>query len=156
MSGQKISPCLWFDGQAEQAAELYVKLFGNSSIKHVSRYGDHGPMPKGMAMMVAFDLEGQSFQALNGGPQYKFTPAISMSVSCKSQAEVDHFWFGLLEGGGQENMCGWLTDRFGVSWQIVPDALMKLMSDPAKAGRVAQAMFKMKRLVIADLEAAAA
>jgi len=158
MSGQKITPCLWFDGKAEEAAEFYCRLFGNSKIKDVSRYGDGGPMPKGTAMMVAFDLEGQSFQGLNGGPMYKFTPAISMSVSCKSQAEVDHFWNGLLEGGGKEDRCAWLTDRFGVSWQVVPDALPRLLmnSGPAAAGRVMQAMFKMTRIVIADLEAAAA
>jgi predicted 3-demethylubiquinone-9 3-methyltransferase (glyoxalase superfamily) len=158
MSGQKITPCLWFDGKAEEAAEHYCKLFGNSAIKHVSRYGDAGPGPKGQAMMVAFDLEGQSFQALNGGPQYKFTPAISMSISCTSQAEVDHFWNGLLEGGGVEQPCAWLVDRFGVSWQVVPDALPRLLmsSNPGAAGRVMQAMFKMKKIVIADLENAAA
>jgi predicted 3-demethylubiquinone-9 3-methyltransferase (glyoxalase superfamily) len=151
----KISPFLWFDTQAEDAARLYTSVFKNSSIGAITRYGDAGPGPKGSVMTVSFELEGQPFVALNGGPVFKFTEAVSFAVNCESQEEVDHFWNRLLEGG-QESQCGWLKDRFGLSWQIVPTALSKLMQDPdpEKSRRMMQAMFKMKKLDIAELEKA--
>ena len=119
-----ISPCLWFNGQAEAAASLYVSLFPNSTILTVSRYSENMPFAAGTALVVEFTLAGQRFQALNGGPQYSFTPAISLSIPCKDAAQVDHFWNGLTADGGEEGRCGWLTDKFGVSWMIVvpPDA----------------------------------
>jgi predicted 3-demethylubiquinone-9 3-methyltransferase (glyoxalase superfamily) len=152
---QKITPCLWFDNQAEEAANLYTSIFKNSKILSVSRYGDEGPGKKGTAMMVVFQIGGQEFQALNGGPEYKFTPALSLSVDCKTQEEVDEYW-EKLTAGGREDMCGWLTDKFGLSWQIVPSALGELMGDkdPVKAGRVMQAMLQMKKIDIAKLRQA--
>ncbi|MDP3175018.1 MAG: VOC family protein [Phenylobacterium sp.] len=152
-----ITACLWFDGQAEEAANLYVSIFPNSKIGDISRYGDTGPGPKGSVMMVTFELDGRKFSGLNGGPMFKFTEAVSFSVACESQAEVDHYWDSLLADGGQPSQCGWLKDRFGLSWQIVPTILGKLAADPdwAKAGRVMQAMLKMVKLDIAELEAAA-
>ncbi len=154
---KRITPCLWFDGNAEEAANLYVSIFKNSKITDVSRYGDAGPLPKGTVLTIAFELDGQAFTALNGGPQYKFTEAVSFQISCETQDEADHYWNGLLAGGGTESMCGWLKDRFGLSWQIVPKRLIELMqsSDPAKARRVMEAMFKMRKIDIAALEAAA-
>jgi predicted 3-demethylubiquinone-9 3-methyltransferase (glyoxalase superfamily) len=151
----KISPCLWFDGQAEEAANTYVSLFADASITAISRYGDGAPFPAGTAMMVAFNLAGQSFQALNGGPHYKLTPAISLSVSCADQAEVDRLWNALCEGGAPSR-CGWLTDRFGVSWQIVPQRLVELQGsgDRAAVGRMFGALMGMAKLDIAALEAA--
>jgi predicted 3-demethylubiquinone-9 3-methyltransferase (glyoxalase superfamily) len=150
---QKITPCLWFDGQAENAAKVYTSIFKRSKIGPITRYGEGGPMPKGTALVVPFTLEGQAFIALNGGPQYKFTPAISLSVDCKTQKEVDVYWGKLCAGGGQPGPCGWLTDKFGVSWQIVPTVLPKLLYGP-KAGPVMAAMMQMRRLDIAALQKA--
>jgi len=157
MAGQKITPFLWFDKQAEEAAQFYLSIFKNSKILHVSRYGDAGPGPKGSVMVVNFQLAGQEFTALNGGPLFKFSEAFSFVVNCENQQEVDEYWSKLTSGGGQESQCGWLKDKFGFSWQIVPTALGKLMSDkdPQKANRVMEALLKMKKLDIATLEAAA-
>ena len=153
---QKITPCLWFDTQAEEAARFYTSIFKNSSIGEISYYGPDTPGPEGTVLTVAFKLEGQDFTALNGGPVFKFTPAISLLVDCKSQEEVDRLWDGLLAGGGQPDQCGWLTDRYGVSWQIVPGVMGELMSDPdpVKVNRVMQAMLKMVKIDIAELQRA--
>jgi predicted 3-demethylubiquinone-9 3-methyltransferase (glyoxalase superfamily) len=152
---QKITPFLWFDNQAEEAANLYVSIFKNSKIVTVTRYGEAGPGPKGSAMTVVFQLGGEEFIALNGGPQFKFTEAISFVVNCETQREVDEFWEKLSKGG-EESMCGWLKDKYGLSWQIVPTILGKLMSDPdpQKSKRVMEAMLKMKKIVIDDLKRA--
>ena len=152
---QKITPFLWFNGQAEEAAKFYVSIFKNSQIGTVNRYGDHGPGPKGTVMIAAFQLDGQDFIALNGGPQFKFSPATSFVVNCETQEEVDHFWEKLSEGGATQQ-CGWLQDKFGVSWQIVPTALAKLMSDPdpAKRNRVMGALMQMTKIEIAKLQQA--
>lgn len=152
---QKISPFLWFDGRAEEAAMLYTSVFRDSRIVSIARYGDAGPGPKGQAMTVSFQLEGQDFTALNGGPYFKFTPAISLFVNCETQDEVDKLWERLSEGG-KEGQCGWLEDRFGVSWQIVPTALPELLRspDPERAARVTAAMLKMGKLDIAELKKA--
>jgi predicted 3-demethylubiquinone-9 3-methyltransferase (glyoxalase superfamily) len=157
MAGQKITPFLWFDKQAEEAAQFYVSIFKNSKILNVSRYGDAGPGPKGSVMVVNFQIAGQEFTALNGGPLFKFSEAFSFVVNCENQQEVDEYWSKLTSGGGQESQCGWLKDKFGFSWQIVPTALAKLMSDkePAKASRVMQALLQMKKIDIATLEEAA-
>jgi predicted 3-demethylubiquinone-9 3-methyltransferase (glyoxalase superfamily) len=154
---QKITPFLWFDGKAEEAMNFYVSIFKNSKVLGISRYGDAGPGPKGAVMTAAFELDGQKFVALNGGPQFTFTPAISFVVNCETQAEVDRFW-EKLSAGGKPNRCGWLTDRYGVSWQIVPTILPQLLTgdDPAKAQRVMQAMMQMDKLDIAGLQSAAA
>ena len=154
---QKITPFLWFDSQAEEAMNFYVSIFRNSKVLTVNRYGDAGPGPKGMVMTANFLLDGQEFVALNGGPLYKFTPAISFVVNCESQQEVDDLW-DKLSAGGREDPCGWLQDKFGVSWQIVPAVLVKLLSDPdpIKAQRVMAAMMKMKKIDIAALKRAAA
>ena len=148
----KVTPFLWYDTQAEEAARLYVSLFANSRVTQVT------PGPGGRATTVSFELDGVAFTALNGGPMYKFTEAFSMSVACKDQAEVDRLWDALIADGGEPSQCGWLKDRFGLSWQIVPTALPRLLADPdrAKAGRVMQAMLKMRKLDVAVLEAAAA
>ena len=153
----RITPCLWFNGQAEEAARLYVSLFPNSSVGNVSRYGAGAPFPEGTALMVEFSLSGQGYQGLNGGPQFGFTEAISLSISCRDAAEVDHFWNGLTAEGGSEGQCGWLKDRFGLSWQVVPEGLGALLSDPdpARSGRAMQAMLGMKKLDLAALKAAA-
>jgi predicted 3-demethylubiquinone-9 3-methyltransferase (glyoxalase superfamily) len=153
---QRITPFLWFDTQAEEAAKLYTSIFPNSKILNTARYGDAGPGPKGSVMTVEFELDGQRIIALNGGPQFKFTEAISLVVDCKDQKEVDHYWSKLLQGG-KESRCGWLEDRYGVSWQIVPTVLGRLLSGPdaKKAKRVMEAMLKMKKIDIAALEAAA-
>lgn len=150
---QKITPFLWFDSQAEEAMNFYVSIFRNSKVLTVNRYGDAGPGPKGTVMTANFLLDGQEFVALNGGPLYKFTPAISFVVNCESQQEVDDLW-DKLSAGGREDPCGWLQDRFGVSWQIVPTVLVKLLSDPdpVKAQRVMAAMMKMKKIDIAALK----
>ncbi len=157
MAGQKITPFLWFDNQAEQAAQFYTSIFKNSKILHVGRYGDAGPGPKGSVMVVNFQLAGQEFTALNGGPLFKFSEAFSFVVNCDNQQEIDEYWSKLTSGGGEESMCGWLKDKFGFSWQIVPTVLGKLMSDtdPNKANSVMQALLKMKKLDIAKLKAAA-
>ena len=158
MASQKITPFLWFDNQAEAAAQFYTSIFKNSKILHVSRYGDAGPGPKGSVMVVNFQLAGQEFTALNGGPLFKFSEAFSFVVNCENQKEIDEYWSKLTSGGGQESQCGWLKDKFGFSWQIVPTALGRLMGDkdPAKANRVMQALLQMRKLDIAILEAAAA
>ena len=152
---QKISPFLWFDNQAEEAAKLYTSIFKNSKVGTVVRYGDAGPGPTGSVMTVAFELEGLEFTAINAGPQFKFTEAISFVVDCKSQEEVDEYW-AKLSKGGEEGNCGWLKDKFGLSWQIVPSVLPELVSDPdpEKAGRVMQAMLKMSKIDIAALKRA--
>jgi predicted 3-demethylubiquinone-9 3-methyltransferase (glyoxalase superfamily) len=152
---QKITPFLWFDSQAEEAANFYVSVFKNSKISNVARYGDAGPGPKGSVMMVNFQLEGQEFMALNGGPLYTFSPAISFFVDCKTQHEVDDLWDKLTAGGGEVE-CGWLRDKYGLSWQIIPTALMELMQDkdPAKSQRVFKAMLQMTKIDIEGLQRA--
>ena len=152
---QKITTCLWFDNQAEQAANFYCSVFKNSSVGNVVRYGDAGPGPKGDAMVVTFSLDGREFMGLNGGPMYSFTPAISLFVSCETQQEVDELW-DKLSAGGTTDQCGWLRDKFGLSWQIVPTVLGKLLGDkdPQKANRVMQAMLQMKKLDIKGLQQA--
>jgi predicted 3-demethylubiquinone-9 3-methyltransferase (glyoxalase superfamily) len=154
---QKITPFLWFDNNAEEAANFYTSIFKDSSIDAKSYYGESGPGPKGSVMVVAFTLNGQKFTALNGGPVHKFTEAISFVVNCDSQNEVDHYWNKLLEGG-REDQCGWLKDKFGLSWQIVPVRLMELLKDKdeAKRNRVMNAMLKMIKIDIPTLEKAAA
>ncbi len=153
---QKISTYLWFDSNAEEAVTFYTSIFANSRVVSAVRYGEAGPGPKGSVMNMAFELEGQQFMALNGGPHYKLTPAISLFVSCESQQEVDTLWSKLLAGGGEPSQCGWLTDRFGLSWQIIPTALMQLMSDPdpVKSGRVMKAMMGMVKIDVAALKRA--
>lgn len=155
MQMQKIVPFLWFDGKAEEAAKFYVSIFKNSKMGTIRRYGDAGPGPKGSAMSAEFQLEGQNFIALNGGPQFSFTPAISFFVNCDTQQEVDELW-EKLSAGGKPNRCGWLQDKFGLSWQIIPTALGKLMgdSDPKRAGRVMQAMLQMNKIDIDGLQRA--
>jgi predicted 3-demethylubiquinone-9 3-methyltransferase (glyoxalase superfamily) len=153
---QKISPFLWFDTQAEEAANFYVSIFKNSKIQKVTRYGAAGPGPKGSVMTVEFLLEGQQFIALNGGPHFKFNESISFSVDCETQQEVDEYWQKLTAGGGQESQCGWLKDKFGLSWQVVPRILAKILSDPdpAKSKRAMEAMLKMTKIDIAALQKA--
>jgi predicted 3-demethylubiquinone-9 3-methyltransferase (glyoxalase superfamily) len=152
---QKITPFLWFDNQAEEAANLYVSIFKNSRVTGVNRYGEAGPGPADTAMTVSFELEGQEFTALNGGPEYKFTEAISFFVNCETQEEVDTLW-EKLSAGGEQGPCGWLKDKYGVSWQIVPTVLGELLGapDPVKSQRVMQAMLQMKKLDIKTLERA--
>jgi predicted 3-demethylubiquinone-9 3-methyltransferase (glyoxalase superfamily) len=152
---KKISPCLWFDNRIEEAVNFYVALFGGT-IHNTAHYGEAGPMPKGTVLTMTFTLQDEQFMALNGGPQFKFTEAVSFTVKCKDQAEVDKYWNALTADGGQESQCGWCKDRWGLSWQIVPDALPRLLmdKDPAKAKRAMQAMLKMKKLDIAALEQA--
>lgn len=159
---QKITPCLWFDGNAEEAINYYISVFtqwkgrsAESKILTASRWGEGGPFPKDTLLAATFLLNGQEFMALNGGPQYKFTEAVSMLVRCKDQEEVDQLWEQLTEGG-EIQMCGWLKDKYGLSWQIIPDRLGELMADkdPVKAGRVSQAMLQMKKIEVAKLEAA--
>jgi predicted 3-demethylubiquinone-9 3-methyltransferase (glyoxalase superfamily) len=154
---------LWFDDQALPAAEFYTSIFKNSKIGTISRYGEAGReihgKPAGSVMTVAFELDGQAFTALNGGPVFRFTEAISLQIDCQSQKEVDYYWDKLSEGGDDKaQQCGWLKDRYGLSWQVVPRALIELMSDPdpAKSGRVMEAMLRMKKIDIAGLERAAA
>jgi len=152
---QKIVPFLWFDNQAEEAANFYVSLFGNSKVGSVRRYGKAGPGPEGSVMSVTFQLEGQEFYALNGGPHFKFTPAISLFVNCETQEEVDALWDKLL-AGGRKDRCGWLQDKYGLSWQIIPTALGKLMSDPDpdKSARVMKAMLQMDKIDVNKLREA--
>jgi predicted 3-demethylubiquinone-9 3-methyltransferase (glyoxalase superfamily) len=149
-------PCLWFDGQAEQAAAHYTAIFPNSKILGVTRYGPDTPGPEGEVMTVDFSLDGQQYVGLNGGPQFSFTEAISFQIMCADQEEADHYWNRLAEGG-EEGPCGWLKDRFGVSWQVVPTRLMELINDPdpGRASRAIQAMLKMHRIDVAELERAA-
>jgi len=152
-----ITPCLWFDTEAEEAARFYVSVFPDSRVLEIRRYGPGGPRPEGMTMTVAFELDGRKFVALNGGPELRFGEAISFQVGCRTQEEVDAFWSRLSEGG-EEGPCGWLKDRFGLSWQIVPTALPELLSDPdpERAQRVMAAMLTMKKIEIDALERAAA
>jgi len=152
---QKITPFLWYDTQAHEAAEHYVSIFPDSKIESITRFGDEVPGPKGRVMTVTFELAGQRFMALNGGPMFPFTEAISFFVDCKDQAELDGYWEKLLEGG-EESQCGWLKDKFGVSWQIVPSVLGEMMSDPdpQRAQRVTEAMLKMIKLDINELKQA--
>ncbi|KYF80579.1 hypothetical protein BE17_52590 [Sorangium cellulosum] len=154
---QKIKTFLWFDNNAEEAVRLYTSLFKNSRIIDELRNGDAGPGPKGSLLTVEFEIEGQRFVAMNGGPHFKFNEAISLAVTCETQAEVDELWTKLTADGGAESQCGWLKDRFGLSWQIVPSALPRLLQhpEPAKAARVMQAMMQMKKIDIARLEEAA-
>jgi predicted 3-demethylubiquinone-9 3-methyltransferase (glyoxalase superfamily) len=158
--GQKITPCLWFDTQAEEAANFYISVFDNGRIKQVSRYGEaghdvHGKVA-GSVMVVEFEIAGQTFTALNGGPQFKFTEAVSFQVMCDTQEEIDYFWTELARDGGQEGPCGWLKDRYGLSWQVVPAALPRMMADAdrAKTNRAMSAMMQMKKLDIAALQRA--
>ena len=150
-----IVPCLWFDTDGEEAAKLYTSIVPNSRITEVVRYGPGGPREEGTVMTVAFELNGQPFRALNGGPQYTFSEAVSFQIMCETQEEVDRYWTALCEGG-EEGPCGWLKDRFGLSWQIVPTRLPELLSDPdrERAQRVTACMMKMGKLEIAELEAA--
>jgi predicted 3-demethylubiquinone-9 3-methyltransferase (glyoxalase superfamily) len=152
---QKIVPFLWFDGQADEAVNFYTSIFKNAKVSSVTRYGDAGPGPKGSIMSATFELDGQEFYALNGGPMFKFSPAISFFVKCESQEEVDYYW-SKLSADGLPNRCGWLQDKFGVSWQVVPTLLGKLLGDkdPAKSNRVMQAMMKMTKLDVAGLQQA--
>jgi predicted 3-demethylubiquinone-9 3-methyltransferase (glyoxalase superfamily) len=152
---QKITPFLWFDTQAEEAANFYASIFKNSRIVTVTRYTEVGPGPAGSAMTVVFELEGQRFIALNGGPHFKFTEAISLVVDCETQAELDGYWEKLTADGGQEVQCGWLKDKYGLSWQIVPKILGELAADPKKSGKVMAAMMKMKKIDIEGLRQAA-
>jgi predicted 3-demethylubiquinone-9 3-methyltransferase (glyoxalase superfamily) len=152
---QKITPFLWFDNQAEEAMNFYVSVFKNAKITSLSRYGEAGPGPAGTVMVGTFQLEGQEFYALNGGPEFRFNEAISLYVDCKDQQEVDELW-AKLTAGGEESMCGWLKDKYGLSWQIVPSVLIELLGDkdPQKAARVMQAMLKMHKLDIRALRQA--
>jgi predicted 3-demethylubiquinone-9 3-methyltransferase (glyoxalase superfamily) len=152
---QKITPFLWFDSQAEEAVNFYTSIFKNSKILHVARYGEVGPGPNGSVMTVAFQLDGQEFLALNGGPYFKFNEAISFVVNCETQKEVDELWEKLSEGG-EKVQCGWLKDKYGVSWQIVPSILGKMLTDPdpAKSQRVMKAMLQMKKIDIEGLKKA--
>ena len=151
-----ITPCLWFDTKAEDAAELYVSVFPNSKILNVVRFGGAGPREAGTVMTVEFSLDGNDFVALNGGPEFTFTEAVSFQIFCDTQDEIDHYWYKLSDGG-EEGPCGWLKDRFGLSWQVVPTVLSTLMSDPdpARAQRATSAMLGMRKLDIAALHAAA-
>jgi len=154
---QKITTFLWFDNQAEEAANFYVSIFPNSKVLSSSRYGEGAPMPKGTVMTMTFDLAGQEFIALNGGPNFKFTPAISLFVACEDQKEIDYYWEKLTAGGGKPVQCGWLEDKFGLSWQVVPSELGRLLGgggDAAKAKRAMAAMLKMKKLEIESLRSA--
>jgi predicted 3-demethylubiquinone-9 3-methyltransferase (glyoxalase superfamily) len=154
---QKLTPCLWFDTQGEEAAKFYTSIFPNSRIVETSYYGSAGPRPEGTVMTVDFELDGQHLIALNGGPQFTFSEAISFQVNCENQDEVNSYWNKLSEGG-EEGPCGWLKDKFGLSWQIVPTVLPQLLSDPdrEKAQRVMAAMLKMRKIEIPELERAAA
>ena len=154
---QKITPWLWFDTEGEDAAKFYTSVFPNSRITEVTRYGSAGPRPEGTVMTVGFELDGQKLVALNGGPEFTFNEAISFQVSCETQDEVDEYWSKLSEGG-EQGPCGWLKDRFGLSWQIIPTALHRLLADPdrEKSQRVMNAMLQMKKIEIDELERAAA
>jgi predicted 3-demethylubiquinone-9 3-methyltransferase (glyoxalase superfamily) len=156
-TNQILSPCLWYDGKAEEAAEFYVSVFPNSRIDKVLKSPCDWPAGKaGDAILVSFTLAGMQYQALNGGPNEPFNNSVSLSITCENQAEVDHYWEALTAGGGQPVQCGWLTDKYGLRWQVVPRALMRMMhdDDPEKAGRVMQAMMQMVKLDIGELERA--
>jgi predicted 3-demethylubiquinone-9 3-methyltransferase (glyoxalase superfamily) len=154
----KITPFLWFDDRIGEAIEFYTSVFKNAKIKDVSRYGDVGPLEKGKIMGATFELEGQEFMALNGGPEFKFTEAISFFVKCEDQAEVDYYWNALTANGGEESQCGWLKDKFGLSWQIIPNALVQYLGDQdsGRSQRAMAAMLKMQKIDIAELDRAAA
>jgi predicted 3-demethylubiquinone-9 3-methyltransferase (glyoxalase superfamily) len=154
---QKITPFLWFDTEGEDAARFYTSVFPNSKIGEIARYGSAGPRPEGTVMTVSFELDGQRFVALNGGPEFTFSEAVSFLVNCDTQDEVDSYWSALAEGG-EEGPCGWLKDKFGLSWQIVPNRLPELLADPdrERAQRVMEAMLKMKKIEVDELERAAA
>ena len=153
---QRITTFLWYDQEAEQAAKFYCSIFNNSKILKTTRYGDAGPGPKGSVMTVQFELDGVEFIALNAGPTFKFTEAISLSIACKDQEEVDYYWQKLLAGGGQESMCGWLKDKYGLSWQVTPTILVEMTADPdpKKAKRAMQAMMQMRKIDIKKLKEA--
>ncbi|MEN0053110.1 MAG: VOC family protein [Mucilaginibacter sp.] len=153
---QKIIPCLWFDGKVEEAIKFYTSLFKNSKVKDISHYGEGAPQPAGTILVATFELEGQEFMILNGGPAFKFTEAISLSVNCETQEEVDFYWEKLSADGGQESQCGWLKDKYGLSWQIVPTVLGKFLrdQDKKKAGNVMMALMQMSKLDIKKLEEA--
>ena len=153
----RITPNLWFDTEALDAAEFYCSVFPNSKIDDVTHYGDAGPREAGMVLMVEFTLDDQPYLALNGGPNFPFTEAISLEISCADQAEVDHYWDALVAGGGQHSQCGWLKDRYGLSWQVIPAALVDLMKDPdpGRSQRAMAAMLQMGKLDVAALQQAA-
>ena len=155
---RKITPCLWFDTQAEEAATFYTSVFKNSRIIEISHYGEAGPREADLVLAVKFEIDGTEFMALNGGPEFTFDEAISFQIHCADQEEVDELWERLLEGGGQESECGWLKDRFGLSWQVIPIRLEELLADPDKgrSERAMKAMLTMKKIDVAALEAAAA
>ncbi|QGZ94846.1 VOC family protein [Terricaulis silvestris] len=157
MSKNKITPFLWYDKEAEDAAKFYVSIFKNAKINQVARYPEGSPYEAGTVMTVAFELDGQHFTAINGGPHFKLDEAISFTVDCDGQAEVDHYWESLLAGGGTPSQCGWLKDRYGLSWQVTPKQLIELTtsSDKAQNNRVFAAMMKMSKIIVADLERAA-
>ena len=154
----RITPNLWFDTEGQDAAEFYVSVFPNSKITDVTHYNDAGPRPAGTVLTVEFVLDGQAFTAINGGPEFTFDEAISFFISCADQNEIDYYWEKLTEGGGEEGPCGWLKDKYGVSWQVAPDGMAEALNDPdtARAERAMKAMLGMKRIDIAALEAAAA
>lgn len=156
MAKHRIAPTLWFDTNAEEAVAFYTSIFKNSKVHAVTHYGDAGPRPKGLVMTIHFQLDGHEFIALNGGPEFKFNEAISLTVNCNGQKEVDEYWNKLLAGGGQEVQCGWLKDRFGLSWQVVPTTLPKLLQDkdPRKSQRVMEALLQMKKLDVERLQRA--
>jgi len=151
---QKITPFLWFDNNAEEAVNFYVSVFKNSKLGTVTRYGDAGPGPKGSVLTASFELEGEKFVALNGGPRFKFTEAISFVINCENQQEIDYFWNKLIGNGGQESMCGWLKDKYGLSWQVVPVELSSLLTGN-KSNEVMQAIMQMKKLDLHELKRAA-
>ena len=154
----KITTCLWFNGQAEDAARFYVSLFPNARLGAITKFPEGTPGQPGSVMTVEFELDGAQFVGLNGGPEFTFSEAVSFQIHCKDQAEVDRYWAALIAGGGEESVCGWCKDRFGVSWQVIPEVLPKLMADPdrGRANRATAAMMQMKKLDVAELEAAAA
>ncbi len=154
---QKITPFFWYDNQAEEAMNFYVSIFKNSRVLGITRYGKSGPGPEGSVLTAAFELEGQKFTALNGGPRFKFNESVSFVVNCETQEEIDYFWEKLSSDGGQESQCGWLKDKFGLSWQVVPTILPELITskDPKKSERVMQAIMQMKKLDLAKLKQAA-
>lgn len=152
-----ITPCLWFDTEAEEASAFYTSVFPDSRITEITHYGEAGPRPAGTVLTVAFELDGRPFTALNGGPEFPFTEAVSFQIDCADQEEVDHYWEALTADGGEESVCGWLKDKYGLSWQVVPRRLTELVADPdpERARRAMQAMLAMRKIVIADVEAAA-
>ncbi|MER5717991.1 VOC family protein [Streptomyces sp. NPDC002132] len=155
MTTDGFTTCLWFDGQAEEAAHHYVSIFENSGVGHVTRYSEAGPGVPGTVLTVEFTANGQKFVALNGGPEFKFNEAVSFQIDCADQAEIDHYWSRLLEGGGEPGPCGWLKDRYGLSWQVVPRRLLEMIDGPGEnAARAMKAMFTMGKLDIAALEKA--